>query len=114
MTLTEYEEGILKLYKKIEDLQFPRESYLQSKDIYPLVYRQVELISHPSKPVRISEQDQLIIKTFAEDLRITLPEDFFDLGNLRKDFPRLMDTSSRFYGDSRGKMKYDKINLLLK
>ena len=66
--------------------------------------------------VKISEQEQTLIKVFAEKFDIQLHEVFFSLGDLRKNvLPtfHLNQTEQDFFGDEFWILKYKKITALL-
>ena len=109
-TLAEYEVRIRQLYEEIANFQV-EDKYCSKLE---KVCQRFGYIGTASAPAKINENDRLDIKTFAEEIRFTLPEDFFDLGNLRRDLPGLTFGSPRIYGDERGKIKYKKIDSLLK
>lgn len=113
-TLAEYEKRIRQLYEEIANFQVEDEYCSNFEKIYQRHQQFIECINHLSTSVKISEQDQSIIKNFAEEISFVLPEDFFYSGNLRRDISYQTFTAVNFHGDSRGKIKYDKIDSLLK
>ena len=109
-TLTGYEARIRQLYEEIANFHVEAE-YCSAIEKF---YQRFEHLTAVSVPATIDESDRLTIKTFAEEMRLTLPEDFFHLGNLRRDLSSMTFGSPRVYGDERGKIKHNKIDSLLK
>lgn len=67
-----------------------------------------------SSPVEINEEDQELLRNIAKHLEITLPEDFFSLGNLEQDrIPSNIFGGLNLKGTPEEKKKYHKITKLL-
>ena len=113
-TLAEYEVRIRQLYEEIANFQVGEEYCSAVEKFHQPIYQHFERMTPWITPVEISEHDELIVKTFAKEIRFTLPKDFFDFGDLRKESALLSPDPPRFYGNERGKIKYKKIDSLLK
>ena len=109
LTLNEYKNRIRLLYEDIAKFQIADDNNFCQR-----YHRLIECMNLSSVPVKINEQDIAMIKSFAEEIGFTLTENFFFVGNLRRDFPRFNLEFTKIYGDERGKIKYDKIKSLLK
>ena len=117
-TLAEYEARIRQLYHEIAELNLIKDEPLRLDSRLMSVLANAQRIaamqlSMTGEPVVINRQSRTAIEVFAERLNIRLPNDFFDIGDLRCRHARLSFVPPKFYGDEFGQRKYAKITELL-
>ena len=110
-SVIEYQTHIRELFEEISSLQGLRINNKSIRQRHPELFA-YEYLQNLGELVEISETEQLMIETLAEELNLTLPKDFFDIGELHHSHPFGMEPS--ISGDSIGKLKYEKIQSLLK
>lgn len=98
------------LYEEIANFQVDSEYDVTFEKIYP----HLKFLQDSSTPVTISEDDRLTIKVFAEEIRFTLPEEFFYFGDLRKNRNAHVYYFGEFQDNDLRQLKYDKIISLIK
>ena len=106
-SLHEYEHKIRELYDKISHLKVSVDEFSTFEKLYP----KLSYVKNWGSPVKIDEESRTTIELFAEKLNIQLSEDFFELGDVRRDHPLALETTVS--GNDRGQEKYAQIHSLL-
>lgn len=110
-SIEEYEEKIANMYQQASSLHCMREEIDTNYSIVKqLGIPAVMQAMYPYED--ISERDKIIMREYAEEHYISIPENFFSLGNLRRANTLSIGASPEYFGTSNEKKKLEILETL--